>query len=167
LNSKTREEVEKRRAKTNPTNIYPRVVLFTGAIALVLAIWTSSQMASLRAGAVIGAILLIFFLLKDYALKKLASKKVNLREVISNSDKEVEDLNETIPYLEKKVDLQEILPKLEEKSVEKGGEQQQELPGLDKKVDLQEILPQLEEKVIDLQEMLTKLEEQEKAAKTV
>ena len=128
MNSKTREEVEKRRARPSPTNIYPRLVLFTGAIALVLAIWTSSQVASLRAGAVIGAILLISFLFKDYALKKLAGKKVNLREVIPNSDKEVEDLKETIPSLDKMVDLQEDLPQLEEKVV-----------------DLQEMLTKLEE----------------------
>lgn len=167
MNSKTREEVEKRRAKPSPTNIYPRLVLFTGAIALVVAIWTSSRVAPLRAVAVIGAILLIFFLLKDYALKKLAGKKVNLREVTPNFDKEVEDLQETIPSLDQEVDLQEILPDLEEKVDVKVADHQQVLPSLDKKVDLQEILPDLEEKVVDLQEMLAKLEEQEKAEKTV
>lgn len=167
MNSKTREEVEKRRARPSPTNIYPRLVLFTGAIALVLAIWTSSRMASLRAVAVIGAILLIFFSLKDYTLKKLAEKKGNLREVTPNSDKEVKDLQETIPSLDKKVDLQEILPNLEEKVDEKVADRQQVPPSLDKKVDLQEILPNLEEKVVDLQEMLAKLEDQEKAEKTV
>ena len=167
MNSKTREEVERRRAKPSPTNIYPRLVLFTGAIALVLAIWTSSKMASLRAVAVIGAVLLTFFLLKDYAVKKLAGKKVNLREVTPDSDKEVEDLQETTLRLDKKVDFQEIPPILEEKVDEKIADQQQVLPSLDKKVDLQEILPKLEEKVIDLQEMLAKLEEEEKAEKTV
>ena len=167
MNSKTREEVEKRRARPSPTNIYPSLVLFTGAIALVLAIWTSSRMASLRAVAVIGAILLIFFSLKDYTLKKLAEKKGNLREVTPNSDKEVKDLQETIPSLDKKVDLQEILPNLEEKVDEKVADRQQVPPSLDKKVDLQEILPNLEEKVVDLQEMLAKLEDQEKAEKTV
>jgi hypothetical protein len=166
LDSKTREEVEKRRAKPSPTNIYPRLVLFIGAIALVFAIWTSSKMASLRAGAVIGAVLLISFLLKDYALKKLASKKVNLREVTPDFNEGVEDLQETIPSLDKKVDLQENLPNLEEKVIESGADQQQVLPGLGKKVDLQEILPKLEEKVVDLQEMLAKLEEKEKAEKT-
>jgi len=124
-------------------------------------------MASLRAVAVIGAILLIFFSLKDYTLKKLAEKKGNLREVTPNSDKEVKDLQETIPSLDKKVDLQEILPNLEEKVDEKVADRQQVPPSLDKKVDLQEILPNLEEKVVDLQEMLAKLEDQEKAEKTV
>jgi len=46
------------------------MVLLAGVIALVLAIWTSPGMTLMRVIGVIGATLLIFFVLKDFRPEK-------------------------------------------------------------------------------------------------
>lgn len=99
MNSKTTEEVKKRRGKPSSINTYQRLVLLAGAIALILAIWTSP--ASMPAVGVIGATLLIFFVLKDSTPKQDKGKKIDPGGMLSKS--------------EEKVDLQEMLAESAEK----------------------------------------------------
>lgn len=145
MNSKILEEVKKRRGKPSPVNIYQRLVLLAGAAALVWAIWTSP--ASMPAVGVIGTTLLIFFVLKDSKEKQDKGKKVDPKEMLSESKENV-DLRETLPKAAENVDLWEMLP-------EAG-----------KNVDLRETLPEAVENV-DLQEMLSEPEEKERAEKVV
>jgi len=112
LDSKILEEVKKRRGKPSPVNIYQRLVLLAGAAALVWTIWTSP--ASMPAVGVIGTTLLIFFVLKDSKEKQDKGKKVDPKEMLSESKENV-DLRETLPKAVENVDLQEMLSEPEEK----------------------------------------------------
>lgn len=113
MNSKTQEEVKKRRAKPSPINIYQRLVLLAGAIALILAIWKSP--VSMPAVSVIGATLLIFLVLKDYKSKKDKGKMVDEKEIFSKPEEKV-DVEELVPPAkEKEIDLQVMLSEFEEK----------------------------------------------------
>lgn len=125
MNSKILEEVKKRRGKPSPVNIYQRLVLLAGAAALVWAIWTSP--ASMPAVGVMGTTLLIFFVLKDSKEKQDKGKKVDPKEMLSESKENV-DLRETLPKAVENVDLREMLPEAVEN------------------VDLQEMLSEPEEK---------------------
>jgi hypothetical protein len=141
MNLKTLEEIKNRRGKPVRINDYQRLVLFAGAIALALALWTSPKVviwegiyfrpeakrdlmpmteprtASMRVVGVIGASLLIFFALKDYKPKQEEGQKVAFQEII-NMAKDKEYLQEMLPTSHRKLlALQEILPKLEEKVV--------------------------------------------------
>ena len=106
MNFKTLQEVEMRRVIPNPINDYQRIVLFVGAIALVLALWTSPKVviwegiyfspdakkglvplteprtASMRAVGVIGATLLIFFAFKGYQPKKEEVRNIDQEKTI-------------------------------------------------------------------------------------
>jgi len=107
LNSKILEEIKKRRGRPSPVNIYQRLVLLAGAAALVWAIWTSPT--SMPAVGVIGTTLLIFFVLKDSKEKQDKGKKVDPKEMLSESEGNV-DLRETLPKAVENVDLREMLP---------------------------------------------------------
>ncbi len=160
MNLKTLEEIKGRRGKPVRINDYQRLVLFAGAIALALALWTSPKVviwegiyfrpeakrdlmpmteprtASMRVVGVIGASLLIFFALKDYKPKQEEGQKVPFQEVIN--------------LAKDKVYLQEMLPSSHRKLLA-----------------LQEILPKLEEKVVGLQEIFLRLWKKEKAEKAI
>jgi hypothetical protein len=113
LNSKTQEEVKKRRGKPSPVNIYQWLVLLAGAIALVVAIWKSP--ASIPAISVIGATLLIFLVLKDYNSEKDKGKIVNAREVFSSPEKKVDIEGLVPPAKDKEINLQEMLCEFDRK----------------------------------------------------
>jgi hypothetical protein len=158
MNLKTLEEIKGRRGKPVRINDYQRLVLFAGAIALALALWTSPKVviwegiyfrpeakrdlmpmteprtASMRVVGVIGASLLIFFALKDYKPKQEEGQKVLFQEVINMA--------------KDKVYLQDMLPSSHRKLLA-----------------LQEILPKLEEKVVGLQEIFLRLWKKEKVEK--
>jgi hypothetical protein len=160
MNLKTLEEIKGRRGKPVRINDYQRLVLFAGAIALALALWTSPKVviwegiyfrpeakrdlmpmteprtASMRVVGVIGASLLIFFALKDYKPKQEEGQKVPFQEVITRA--------------KDKVYLSEMLPLSHRKLLA-----------------LQEILPKLEEKVVGLQEIFLRLWKKEKAEKAI
>jgi hypothetical protein len=141
MNLRTLEEIKNRRGKPVRINDYQRLVLFAGAIALALALWTSPKVviwegiyfrpeakrdlmpmteprtASMRVVGVMGASLLIFFALKDYKPKQEESQKVPFEEIITRA-KDKSYFQEMLPISRRKLlDLQEILPKLEDKVV--------------------------------------------------
>ena len=112
MNSKTQEEVKKRRGKPSPVNIYQTLVLLAGAIALVVAIWKSP--ASMPAISVIGATLLIFLVLRDYNSEKNKGKMVDAKELFSNPGKKVAVEELVPPAKDKEIDLQEMLSEFDE-----------------------------------------------------
>jgi hypothetical protein len=113
LNSKTLEEVKRRRGRPSLINTYQWLVLLAGTTALVLLLWKSPT--SMPAVGVIGATLLVFFVLRDSKSKQDKGRKIDPEEMLSKSKEEV-DLPEEFPTTEEKVlDLQEMLSQLEVK----------------------------------------------------
>jgi hypothetical protein len=125
LDSNILEEVKKRRGKPSPVNIYQKLVLLAGAVALVFAIWTTP--ASLPAVGVMGTTLLIFYVLKDSKEKQDIGRKIDSNETHSEVKEKVDprevssvamenvDLREVLPEGKENVDLQEMLSAPEEK----------------------------------------------------
>ena len=175
MDSKTEEQVRKRRAKPSPTplTIYQKVLLLGGLLTIFLIAGITPRMASTLPVIVIGAIgvgFLIFFWSKTNKQKKEIGKKVDLREA------EI-----PLPSEEKSADRQETAPEAEEKVVNPG----EVFPGENKAVDFEEKFPEepevagkfegsfpeeqgkvvdpqdspAQEKAADIEKMLLKLEE--------
>lgn len=152
MNSKTQEEVRKRRGKPSPShfNIYQGVVLVGGAITIGLAVWTSPSMASNQWLGVMGATLLIFFLFKYHKRKKEDGKKFEQKEMLARSREKTVDRQDILLKEEEKVtaDLEGIFP--EEKKV---AHLPEKFPkGKKKVVELRETFSEEEEKWVDMQE---------------
>lgn len=113
MNSKTLEEVKKRRGKPSLINTYQWLVLLAGTTALILVLWISPT--SVPVVGVMGATLLVFFVLRDSKSKQDKGRKADPEEMLSESEEKV-DLPEGVPATEEKVvDLQEMLSQFEAK----------------------------------------------------
>jgi len=148
LDSKTEEEVRKRRAKPGPgpLNIYQKVLLLGGLLTVFLVVGRALRMASILWVMVIGAIgvsLLAFFWFKSNRPKRERGKKADLGEA------------ETLSFLEKAADQQEAAPGAEEEV----GNREEISPEEKKSTGFEEKLPQELEEVVALERFPEEKEE--------
>jgi hypothetical protein len=187
---KAQEEVMKRRAKpdSGSINVFQKVVLVAGAMALFLAIVVSPTMAPVLAAGVAGGCLLLFLLLKSRKPKReelnslqragflppvedtapqsqeilLAPEEIvpfDSPEIFSENKGATRD--EEAPQEKQEEAFREESIKVQEPvPLGKGpGKEPQEFPGNDPLVHIQERLLMLEEKTINLEDMLLQLDE--------
>lgn len=185
MDSKTKEDVLKKRGKPSPSHpsIYQRVVIVTGVITLFLAVGTSPTMVPLISAGVIGITLLILFLLNAHKSKKEEEGKLDSTETLPLPEESAAGKEQIFPQVdgEAAADLKEIFPEgknaddLREElyeSQEKAAEPQVNLrmenlnrvdlpgfPGEKELASIQQMVLKLEEKLADMQEMILKLEE--------
>jgi hypothetical protein len=189
LDSKTEEQVRKRRAKASPTplNIYQKVLLLGGLLTIFLIAGIAPRMASKLPVMIIGAIgvsLSIFFWFRSNKQKREIGKKVDLREaeILPLSEEKSADRQEPAPEAEEKVGiLGEVFPgenkavDFEEKFPEEPevagtlqgrfpeeegkGVDPQDFPAQEKAANIEKMLLRLEEKTGDIQGLLSNLED--------
>ena len=189
MDSKTEEQVRKRRAKPSPTplGIYQKVFLLGGLLTIFLIAGIAPRMASGLPVIVIGAIgggFLIFFWFKTNKQKKEIGKKVDLREAeiplppeeksadrqgpAPEAEEKVVNLGEVFPGENKAVDFEEKFPEepevagtLQRKFSEEEGKgiDPQDFPAQEKAADIEKMLLKLEEKTGDMQGLLLNLED--------
>ena len=189
MDSKTEEQVRKRRAKPSPTplNIYQKVFLLGGLLTIFLIAGIAPRMASSLPVMVIGAIgvgFLIFFWFKSNKQKREIGKKVDRREAeiplpseeksahrqetAPEAEEKVVKLGEMFPEGDKAVDFEEKFPEEPEIAGNPQGifpEEQgkvidlQDFPAQEKAADLEKMLLKLEEKTVNMQGLLLNLED--------
>ena len=147
MDSKTEEEVRKRRAKPGPGpfNIYQKVLLLGGLLTVFLVVGRALRMASILWVMVIGAIgvsLLVFFWFKSNRPKRERGKKADLGEA------------EMLSFLEETADQQEAAPGAEEV-----GNREEISPEEKKSTGFEEKLPQELEEVVTLERFPEEKEE--------
>lgn len=121
MNSKTEEEVRKRRGRgrSSPLNIYQKMLFFMGALALFLATGTSLTIPLLVSVGAIGVTLLIFSLFKSRKRKREEGKKADLKEIFPETEEKAVAQQEILAEeQEKVVGRQDIFTEEKEKMVE-------------------------------------------------
>ncbi len=149
MNSKT-EEVRKRRGKSrsHPLNIYQKMLFVMGAFTLLLAVGTNLRIPLFVSIGVMAVTLVMLFLFKYHKLKGEKKPKEDLNGLLPESSENASGSQETPPPGAKEItvaDLKKIFP--EGANVLPS---QEKLP-LKQIVDIQEIFLEEEEKMIGLQ----------------